>query len=315
MNERNFSVSPVQVFCLLFFYLLSGMLLFCGGSFFAALLAALFAALLCLLAGAFARGFGSSLALYGDFGAPLRFAAAFFSALPLWQTLREFSAETSHFHVAENKLSFAPFIAIACIFALSGGFHRAARFAEVCIFFAFAAALLALFGGGEGVDFSFGEEARQGFASALGAPAAFFSLYLRCVTPEKGEMSAGVKNSAFHPSPLSAGLCAAPAAFALYLYFCFAGNNVLFSLCVWFFSLSRLLLISLAMAELLAYPENGEGIKCAFASCAFCAFWAVFDSLFPQITVWIQTYAVFLLPIALCLGASVLSRPRRRKTA
>jgi hypothetical protein len=300
MSERNFSVTASQLFCLVLFYSLSGMMLFSGGSFFAALFSALFSACLCVIAAGICRNKSSSFELYGSvFGVlsyPLRLIAAFFSALPLTSTVLAFSKNIQAYSCGEATLAFAPFLALFCVLGVAKGFCRAARFAELCFFALAGACLLALFGGGEGVNFTFPPSALFSGFEAIGAPAAFFSLYLRCVTPESGGMSNFAKASAFHPSPLAAGVLASGTALLLYSYFCFVGNNILFALMSWFFMLTRLLLFALAMADILAYPENKKGAKCALISCTFCAFWLIFGSFFAEISAKTQVFAAIILP-------------------
>jgi hypothetical protein len=300
MNERNFLITSPQLFCFVLFYLLSGMMLFSGGSFFAVLFAALFSVCICVIAAGICKNKSSSSGLYraafGCFARPLRLIAAFFSALSLAGTIPAFSASVQSFHAGEKTLAFAPALALFCIFGVSGSFSRAARFSELCVFALAAAAVLALFGGGDGVDFAFGENALFSGFDAIGATAVFFSLYLRCVSPESEKMSDFARNSAFHPSPLAAGVCAALASPAVYAYFCFAGNNILFALFSWFFMLARLLLFAVAMADLLAYPEKGEGAKCALIAAAFCAFWLIFGTFFGGISAKIQVFAAVILP-------------------
>ncbi len=303
MKERDFFVSAPQLFCFVLFYLLSGMMLFCGGSFFAALFTALFSACLCVIAAGICRSKSSSSELYGVafgvFSRPLRLVAAFFSALPLAGTLSAFSESIQAFHGGEDTLAFAPLLALFCVFGVAGGFSRAARFSELCVFALAGAVLLALFGGGDGVNFFFGESALFSGFDAIGAPAVFFSLYARCVTQGSEKMSDFAVNSAFHPSPLSAGAYAAGASLILYAYFCFVGNNILFALLSWFLLLTRLLLFALATADLLAYPEKREGAKCALIAAAFCAFWIIFASLFGEISAKTQVFAAVILPCAL----------------
>ena len=314
MNERNFCVSAPQLFCFVLFYLLSGMMLFSGGSFFASLFSALFSACLCVISAGICKGIGSSAELYaGAFGAAsphIRLLAAFFSALPLAGTLSAFSVNVHVFHGEGQPLALAPVLAAFCILSVSGGFMRAARFSELCVFALIGASLLALFGGGEGASFAFEESALFSGFYTIGAPAVFFSLYARCATPKSGKMSDFAASGAFHPSPLSAGICAVCASLILYAYFCFVGNNILFALLSWFFLLARLLLLSLAMADLLAYPEKKEGTKCALISCAFCAFWLIFASLSGDITGKIQVFAAVILPCVIFI-CSVFARERK----
>lgn len=301
MNERNFTVSAPQLFCLLLFYLLSGMMLFSGGSFFPALLSVLFSCGLCVIASAVCKKYGSSqefFAVFGVFARPLRLSVAFLSALPLAGTLAAFSRDIYAFYGDGAPLRFALPLALFCIFALLGGFHRAARFAELCIFALAGALLLALFGGGNGVRFAFSANELFTWLDILGAPAAVFSLYLRCATRRNGKMSDFALGGTFHPSPLAAGVCASLAALALWSYFCFAGENILFSLLSCFFALSRLLLFSLTVADLLCYPEKREGAKCALTACAFCAFHIMLASLFPDVFAKAQVLAA-LVPCAL----------------
>lgn len=300
MNEKNFYLTSPQVFCFVLFYLLSGMMLFSGGSFLSALFAALFCACLCVISAGICKTKSSSSELYGRafgiFSRPLRLIAAFFSTLPLASALLAFSESVQSFHAEAGTLDFVPFLALFCAFGVAGGFSRAARFAELCVFVLFGAALLALFGGGDGVNFAFGENALFGGFDTIGAPAVFFSLYLRCVTPESEKMSNFARNSEFHPSPLAAGIYAVCASLAIYAYFCFLGNNILFAFLSWFFLLARLLLFALATADLLAYPEKGEGAKCAFIASAFCALHIIFSSLFGDISAKIQIFSAVILP-------------------
>lgn len=260
MNEKIFSLSAYQLFCLLFFYLLSGMMLFCDGAIFAALFASLFTALLCFVADSLSHDRFSSASLYSGLfrglGAPMRIFCAFIAFLSLLRAIFAVSAEISAFYNAENTLVPAPFLLFLCIFAVWNGFSRAARFSELCIFALALACLLALFGGGKGFHLGFAKAELFSAFDVIGAPAVILSAYLRCVTPESGKMSAFAKSSNFHPSPLAAGVFASISALAVYSFFCFAGQNVLFSLFSWFLFLSRLLLISIGIADLIAYPEK-----------------------------------------------------------
>ena len=300
MNEKNYLLTSPQVFCFVLFYLLSGMMLFSGGSFFAALFTALFSACLCVIAAGICKNKSSSLGLYasafGAFSPALRRVAAFFSALPFARSISAFSESMLSFHGTAGAAAFAPFLALFCIFGITGGFLRAARFAELCVFALVPAALLALFGGGEGASFALSESALFSGFEAIGAPDVFFSLYLRCVTPESEKMSNFARNSAFPPSPLAAGIAAVCASLALYAYFCFVGNNILFSLFSWFFMLTRLLLFALTASDLLAYPEKKEGAKCTFTTLAFCAFHIIFASFFAEISAKTQVFAAIILP-------------------
>ena len=110
-------------------------------------------------------------------------------------------------------------------------------------------------------------------------------------------MSNFAKNSAFHPSPLASGLCAVLSSLAVYAFFCFAAQeNILFSLLSWFFALARILLLSLCLADLLAYPEKSEGAKRAFTASLFCAFWVIFGSIYPGAASVSGVFAAVLFP-------------------
>jgi hypothetical protein len=312
MPEKNFYVSASQVFCLVFFYLLSGMMLFCGGEFFPALFASLFSVCLCAVAFPLCKSFCSSseffVAVFGKLGSPLRYIAAFFAALPLARTLFAFSAEIFGFYGAQQAQKFAPFLALFAVFAVARGFQRAARFAEVAVFALVGAILLALFGGGEGVRFNFGESALFAGFETVGASPVIFSLCLRSVSAESEKASVFAKNSSFRPSPFFAGVCAALASLAVYAFFCFAGReNILFSLLFWFFAFTRLLLFSLCVADLTAYPEKGEGAKRAFAAALFCAFWLIFGAFYPRLTSAAGIFAAVLFP-CIVFAASVKAK-------
>jgi hypothetical protein len=260
MNEKSFHLSAYQLLCLLFFYLLSGMMLFCGGALFSALFASFFTACLCFVANALSRGRFSSASLYGALfgrlGMPMRLVCALIAFLSLLRAIFAVSAEIYAFHGAENALVPAPFLLFLCIFAVRNGFVRAARFSELCVFALALACPLALFGGGEGVHLSFAKAELFSAFDVIGAPAVILSAYLRCVTPESGKMSPFAKNSTFHLPPLAAGVFASVAAPTVYSFFCFAGQNVLFSLLSWFLFLSRLFLISIGISDLISYPEK-----------------------------------------------------------
>ena len=313
MGERNFSVSPVQVFCFVLFYLLSGMLLFCGGSFFSALFAALFFVCLCTVAAAFCLYKNSSAELYGGaFGrfAPLfRYIAAFFTSFYFMRTLFAFSEKFSSFYNNISAGAFAPAVILLCVLSVCRGFSRASRFAELCVFALAGAMLLSLLGSkGEGLSFAIDGDAIFGGFDAIGAVPVIFSLYARCVTPESEKASDFAKNGAFSPSPLLCGIAASACAFAAYAFFCFTGwENIIISLAVCFFALSRLTLFALSLADLFACPEKGEGVKSFFFAAALCSFWAVFGSFFPYAAKTAGIFAAVLFPCAVFIS-TVLER-------
>lgn len=302
MMEKKFSVSAPQVFCLVFFYLLSGMMLFCGGSFTSALFAALFCACLCTVAASFCRNSFSSLgfygAVFGKFGAVFRYIAAFCATLSLVRTLGAFSGEASRFYGGGDTRFFAPVAVLLCVLAVAKGFVRAARLAETCAFPFLLALLLSLLGGGgEGLSFSFGEDVLFSGFDVIGAAPAFFTLYLRNVTVKSGEMSDFAKNSSFQPSALASGLFAVVAALGAYAFFSYAAaDNIMLSLFAWFFTLSRLSFLSMTMADLLAFPENGNGVKTVFLTVTFCSFWLIFASFLPNAAKIAGVFAAVLFP-------------------
>lgn len=267
MEERRFLVSSPQLFCLVFFHLLSGMLLFCGGSFYAALFASLFCVCLCVVGASLCLGHGGAAAfcgrVFGRAGAPLRMAAAFFVSLSLLRTLLAFAGGFSRYYDGAGTALFVPALLLLCVFAVRRGFYRAARFAELCVFALAAALLLALLGGaGEGLFFSADESILFGGFEAVGASPAFFSLYLRSAGEDGDKMSVYAKNSAFRPSPLACGVCACAAALAAYAFFRLAaGENIVLSLLLGFASLSRLFLGALSLCDLAAIPEEAGGQK------------------------------------------------------
>lgn len=288
MTERKFLVSAPQVFCFVFFYLLSGMMLFCKSSFLSALFAAIFSALLCAVCSSVCGKSTSSLQFYNDIfgkcGAFFRYITAFFTALPFCRTLLAFSRSAAEFHGGASARILAPMVALLCLFSVANGFVRAARFCELCVFPLILAMLLSMLGGGAELSFSLNESSVFSAFEVVGSAAAFFSLYLRTVTAKSEKMSPYAKNSSFHPSPLSSGVLAAAASLGIYCYFCLTGTgNILFSLLAWFFALGRLSLFALALSDLIAFPENGRGAQSAFTAAVFCAFWLIFADLFPNI--------------------------------
>jgi len=318
MSERKFLVSASQLFCFVFFYLLSGMMLFCGGSFIAAVFASLFCVCLCIVASAVCRAERSSLLFYsvifGKFGALFRLFAAFFSAYPFVRTLFAISDNVSVFHSVQNKALFAPLLALLCVLSAAKCFSRAARFAEVCVFPLFAALVLSLLGGGgDGISFGFTDKALFSGFDVIGAVPVFFSLYMRNVSEESEKMSDFAKNSLFHPSPLGTGLFAILLSLAVYVYFCFAGwGNILLSFLSWFFALVRLSLFALTFSELLAYPEEGNGAKCTFMLCLFCSFWAIFGTFYPNAAKIAGIFAAVIFPCAV-FALTIVSHGRTER--
>ena len=304
MSENKFLVSAPQVFCSVFFYLLSGMMLFCGGSLPAALFSALFCALLCAVHASLC-GESSSFRLYntvfGKCGTVFRYIAAFFASLPFCRTLLALSASAAVFHSGISSRALAPALAILCLFAVAKGFTRAARFCELCVFPLILAVLLSLLGGeGSGLSFNLGADTVFSAFEIIGAAPIFLSLYLRSATAQNGKISVYAENSTFRPSPLSAGVFASLSAPCVYAYFCLTGvGNILFSFLAWFFALARLSVFTLTLAELLAFPEKGKGAQSAFVALAFSSFWLIFANLFPNITRISQALAVLLPPFAI----------------
>jgi FtsH-binding integral membrane protein len=66
MAERKYLISPVQIFCFVFLYLFSGMMMYAGGSASAALFAALFCACACVIACVLCENFSSARGFYAS---------------------------------------------------------------------------------------------------------------------------------------------------------------------------------------------------------------------------------------------------------
>jgi hypothetical protein len=230
------------------------------------------------------------------------------------RTLLVLSEKISSFYKIENGHAAAPALALLCLLAVWRGSARAVRFSEICIFVLFGSMLLSLIGsGGEGLWFDFSEGLIFSAFDVIGAWSVFFSLYLRNVTPESGKMSDFAKNSAFAPSPFSAGILAAGVSLLLYAFFGFMGHeNIIISLGVCFFALARLLLFAFSFSDMTAYPENGEGARRTCLVSAFCAFWAIFASFYPNAAKTAGIFVSALFPCAV-FALSVFAAMRRKK--
>ena len=52
----------------------------------------------------------------------------------------------------------------------------------------------------------------------------------------------------------------------------------------------------MTMADLLAFPENGNGVKSVFLTVAFCSFWLIFASFLPNAAKIAGVFAAVLFP-------------------
>ena len=317
MSERKYLVSAVQVFCFVFFHLLSGMMLYGGESAAAALFAALFSACVCVIAGALCEGFSSSREFYasafGALGAPVRCIAGGLCAYSLLNTLFFFSAEVAVFYGGAARKA----VLIACLalafFAVAKGFSAPARFAELCVFPLALAALISLIGGeGRGLYFGFSYELLFAGFDIIGSVPVLFSLFLRSAGEKSGKMSVYAKNSAFHPSPLACGVSAAAASLLFYVFFRFAeGGNIMFSFFLWFAALSRMTAHTLALCDLLGVPESVGARKKALSALAVAAVFAGAVFAYGLFGEALKTAAVFANVIFPC-AAFVFSMLGRR---
>lgn len=285
MAERKYLISPVQVFCCVLLYLLSGMMLYAGGSAAAALFAALFCACACVIACVLCENFSSASGFYasafGALGLPVRYISAALTSYSLISTLFSFSAEVGAFYLGGARKAVLLACILLAIFSVAKGFSAPARFAEVCVFPLFFAVLVSLIGGeGEGLSFSLSGDLLFAGFDIIGSVPVVFSLYLRCAGEESGKMSVYAKNSSFRPSALAAGVCAAAASLAVYAFFRLTEvGNIMFSFLLWFAALSRIFAHTLALCDIAGLPEaeNGQGkarsmlaAAAVFAAAALC---------------------------------------------
>ena len=266
MIQTKNKVSSVQVFFLIFGYMLSGFRIYGGSSLVSVVFICLFCVCVSIIAFALCENMESfrelsALAL-GKYGWLLGGFACVLSALPLVKTLIDISEEISSFYKSASRYVILLIIVSLCFFAVWRGFCVAGRFAEVGALALICILPLSLLGGGGAVfDFSFSDDLLFRSFGVVGSVPVFFSLCLRNIA-DRENMSVFAKSSSFHPSPMLCSVWAVIAAAAVHVYLRLVGAESIIShflLC--FFYLVRVFVFFVSVSDILALPETVSAQK------------------------------------------------------
>ncbi len=268
MKKREYLISSVQLFWIIFAFVFSGFFLGEPHSFISVVVSCIFASVMSIAAGEICRGFASSYELYfsafGGAGVFFRYISLAFISFFSAGSLLDFSSGVSAYYKGEVSAVIFAVCLILCVFAVSKDFTGAARFAELCAF-AVLVILLLLFGGkgGSGFEFVLFTQDMPVLFDSVGCSAAIFSLYLRAVERGDAAMSSFAENSSFHPSLTLSGATAPVCAGALYVLVRVFGaeQNILVVFFVWFIVLSRFFMLAICVSDLLGLPECMENVK------------------------------------------------------
>ena len=239
MSKYRDCISRSQLFYLVFFYVLSGLMLYGGGSFTVIAFSGLFCICVCVICAALRRDTHSfkdlSSALLGRYSWVLIIISTIITAFPLVQTLYEVSFRVGAFYDSTPSFVLLFVFVALCIFAMSGGVASAARFSEMCVLPLMAVLPLSLLGGGgRSIGLAFFDTDLFDSFVVIGSVTVFLSLYLRTV--DENEMSAYLQNSAFHPSPLWCGIGGVVLASCVYIFLRLVGaGSILSSFFICFF--------------------------------------------------------------------------------
>lgn len=267
-EKRNYSVSAVQLFCLVFVFTFSGLFLHAGNSLIGIVFSCVFISVISIAAGTVCGGFGSSEKFYafafGKAGAFLRAVSLVFLAFSAVKSLWAFSSGAMSLYKGGSAAVIFTVCTAVSVFAVCRDFTGAARFAELCAFPLAGILLLSpLSGGGEGFSFSLSQGELFGAFDAIGCAGVIFSLYARVLTPSDGQMSDFARSGSFHPSPTVCGALAPMLAGAVYIFVKLFGaeKNILVMMLVWFFALARFFAFAISASDLLCLPECAGGRK------------------------------------------------------
>ena len=263
MIKRNYSISSIQLFCLVFACVFSGIFLHAGNSLVGVIFSCVFSCAVSFAAGTVCEVFCSSKEFYsfafGAGGTILRAISLVFLAFSAVGSLAELSADVASLYKGGSAAAVFAVCAAISVFAVSRDFTGAARFAELCAFPLAGILLLSFLGdGGEGLTFSLSQYDLFGAFDAIGCTAVIFSLYLRVITPNDVEMSEFARNGSFHPSPVLCGVLAPVLAGTVYIFVKLFGaeKNILVRMLVWFFALARFFAFALCASDLLDLPDS-----------------------------------------------------------
>lgn len=274
MKKRNYSISSVQLFYLIFAFVFSGLFLYASGSLISVIISCAFVSIMSVVAGALCEGFASSEEFYafafGKSGSILRLISLVFLVFSSVRSLSSFSVGVTSYYKGGSATAVFAVCAAISAFAVARDFTGAARFAELCAFSLAGILLLSLLGkGGTAFDFSLSSYSLSAAFDAVGCVAVIFSLYLRNITPNDSAMSDFARNVSFQPSPVLCGVFAPILAGAAYIFVNLMGadGNILVVFFVWFFALARFFSLAICASDLLGLPECiGEGKKTRRAS-------------------------------------------------
>lgn len=317
-ERRKYSLSPIQLFFMVLSYVFSGFFLHSENSFFAVVFTCFFTSAICAVAWLLCKNYNCSRELFsnafGRSGMLICVICGAFVFLSLARTAFSFSYGISRLYGGNPTLIFFAFIIMGVI-AVSGGFFRASRFAELCFFSIVAVILVAVFDVGTGsFDYNIDTNSFMASFNCIGNSVVIFSLFLSCITENDKEASQFMKNGSFHPSPLLCGICGVFTAGILYVLVNFIGSGVenpLISFFSWFSSLVRGFAFFVSASDLFGITQAknmDEKKKRAVAAASVFAFSLLIRLYLPD-TVIAETEAVFTLIFPFVIFSFLVFRP------
>ncbi len=262
MIKREYSVSSIQIFFIMFSFVFSGLFLYGEGSLTRMIFAPFFLSVICLAAGTVCEGYhGSAMfynATFGKMQMIFKTISLIFLFISAIKDISSFSLSVAAFY--GGKYAYIIFLAVIaiCVFAVWRDTLGAARFCELCLFPVSIVILLSLLGERDS-SFYLAISEKDVFSAfdIIGCTSVIFSLYLRVITPKNDDMSDFARNSAFHPSPMYCGALAPIFALAVYITVIFLGvrSNILANALIWFCHLARCFASAVCARDLCGFAE------------------------------------------------------------
>ncbi len=257
MIKKEYSVSAIQIFFIMFSFVFSGLFMYGKGSLTSIIFACFFLSVICIVAGVVCAGYHGSKMLFGSLFGKTRPIAEAISLIPLSisavKDISSFSLCIDAFYGGESAPAIFCLIIAICVFAVWHDTLGAARFCELCFFPICLVVLLSLLGEKSNIFyFSIAEKDIFSAFDIIGCIAVVFSLYLRVLTPKNEAMSDFARNGTFHPSPIYCGAVAPICALVVYIVVIILGvrSNILANYMIWFCCLARSFAFTICACEI-----------------------------------------------------------------